>query len=84
MLKLRVTFSGYKIAMLFGVSSPKTICKKEMSKNAVGQAILWAVSGDISKLNTAITFSIILLTTGSPIQPNPKLANVIPNCVTER
>jgi len=65
--------------MLFGANSPKTICKKEISKKAIGQAMLCAVSGSISKLNTAIIFNIILLTTGSPIHPKPKLANVIPN-----
>jgi len=50
----------------------------------MGKAILWANSGEISIPESVITLIIIFATTGSPIQPNPRLARVIPSWVAAR
>jgi hypothetical protein len=72
------------MAIDLGASSPNTICNTVINANAVGSAIWCASSGVIVKPKMEIILKMILVTTDSPIQPKPKEAKVIPNCVAER
>ena len=65
-----------------GTSSPKTMCKAVITLKPSTKAMVCSkCSGNCISSNTGCR---ILATVGSPIQPKPKDAIVIPNWVTER
>jgi hypothetical protein len=71
--------SGFCSAIDFGASSPMTTCKKVMIAKESPAERLWATSSSIWVGNSRISGSNITPRAGSAIQPNPKLAKVIPS-----
>ncbi len=74
------------IARLFGASSPTTMCRKVMIANATATEMVWltplAIAGSGSTRSRS--GSMKWAKAGSPIQPRPSEARVIPNWVAER
>ena len=68
-------------AIHFGVSSPKTISTAVIVVNAIATAMVCAVAAATYGGRNSIGRSIIDASAGSPIQPRPRLAIVIPSCV---
>ena len=67
--------------MDFGVSSPSTMCSEVMIVKAIASAIVCPTSS--GSPNTCVTGRISVAIAGSPTQPRPSEASVMPNCVTE-
>ena len=76
-------------ASVFGASSPRTMCTAVIPANEITTAIECAVmaetygatSGGTNDPMNANAGSIELANAGSPTQPSPRLAIVIPSCV---
>ena len=74
--------TGFAIARLFGATSPITMCRKLISEKPTPNEILCATSsGTFSAWNSGMR---IAATVGSPTQPSPRLAMVIPSCVADK
>ena len=79
-----LTRSGATSAMDLGASSPSTMCRNVMTRNAVATpAVLWATPGCASMPTSASAPSTTVASAGSPIQPNASDASVMPSCVPE-
>jgi hypothetical protein len=70
------------MAMVFGASSPKTTCKKEMIENPTTKAIKCRVPPSIPSGSSR--GSIRAATAGSPKAPRPREEIVIPSWQTAR
>ncbi|MNP74775.1 hypothetical protein D3C76_1717060 [compost metagenome] len=71
------------MAQDFGASSPTTMCRYEMMKNAVKNDTPLTTSGDCTP-TVSSTGSRICANAGSPTQPRPREARVIPNWHADR
>ena len=71
------------IAIDFGISSPMTIGKNDISAKTVVNAINVESFSDVISKNTSNS-SISLEKAGSPTQPKPSEASVIPSWQAER
>ena len=67
--------------MVFGTSSPSTMCSAVMPMNAIATATVCAVAREIMGGSDENAGSMIVATAGSPTQPSPRLAIVMPSCV---
>jgi hypothetical protein len=76
--------SGSCRAMDLGASSPTTTCRKVIIANATPAERL-CETPDCSEPGNRLTIGRSRCdNAGSPIQPNPRLARVMPSCVPER
>ena len=73
--------SARSSAIHFGVSSPKTISTPVMMVNAIATAMECAVAAASRAGRKATDGSMSDARAGSPIQPRPRLAIVMPSCV---
>ena len=71
--------SGYCSAIVFGASSPSTMWSAVMMLNAIAKAMVWEVATEIGVGNECNNGSSIDASAGSPIQPRPRLAIVMPS-----
>jgi len=69
--------SGRRIAIDLGASSPSTMCRYEITVNAITNAMMCDVSGLTSKRENS--GSSRLANAGSPIQPRPSEDSVMPS-----
>ena len=68
-------------AIDLGTSSPRTIWNSVIRKKLMAIAALWASSVAAMPPENANSGSMRCAREGSPIQPNARLARVIPSCV---
>ena len=73
--------SARSSAMVFGASSPSTMCRAVMMANAIATAMLCAVVSAMAAGRNASAGWISEASAGSPIQPRPRLAIVMPSWV---
>ncbi len=73
--------SGYCSAMVLGASSPSTMWSAVMMLKAIANAIVWEVATEIGVGRWRSSGSSIDASAGSPIQPSPRLAIVMPSWV---
>src|SRR6516225_9942768 len=66
-----------------GASSPKTMCSMVIRTKAKANETAWTSAGEVM-LAKAKNGSIIWARNGSPSQPKPKLARVMPSWVADR
>ena len=73
--------SGFCRATVLGASSPKTMCSAVMKANAIATAAECDPACAQGAGTPCSVGSISRAMAGSPIQPRPRLAMVIPSCV---
>ncbi len=73
--------SGRSRAMVFGASSPSTMCSAVMIANEMATAMVCAVVSARPAGSASNPGSMIDASAGSPIQPSPMLAIVMPSWV---
>ena len=78
---LSMIFSTFWMAIVFGVSSPSTMCIPVMMEKASASEIVWPTTS--SRPTACVIGRISVATAGSPTQPRPSEASVMPSCVTE-
>jgi hypothetical protein len=74
-------FSERSSATVFGASSPSTMCSAVTIANAIATAMLWAVVSAIPSGRKESAGWSVSAIAGSPIQPRPMLAIVMPSWV---
>ena len=79
---LSMIFSTFWMAIVFGVNSPSTMCRPVMIEKASASEIVWPMTS--SSPMACVIGRISVATAGSPTQPRPSEASVMPSCVTER
>ena len=77
----RAVISGRSRATVLGASSPSTMCSAVITANAQATAMVCAVVAAIGAGRNASAGSNSDASAGSPIQPRPMLAMVMPSCV---
>ena len=78
---VRTMCSTFWMAIVFGVSSPSTMWPPVMMANASASEIVCPMAS--SRPAIRVTGRISVATNGSPTQPRPREASVMPSCVTE-
>ena len=78
-----LTFSGKSSATALGASSPSTMWSTVMMEKAITTATEWVAKGRMPSGRKAKLPSIRRASAGSPIQPRPSDARVIPSWVAE-
>src|SRR6185503_5011295 len=73
--------SGLSSAIVFGASSPRTMCSAVTMAKAMATAMLCAVASAIVSGRKRSPGAIIAASAGSPIQPRPMLDMVMPSWV---
>ena len=77
----RVMRSTLWMAKVFGVSSPRMMCRAVMMAKPRARAIVCPTGGAMP--SHSVTGRISFDTAGSPIQPKPREARVMPSWVTD-
>ena len=78
-----LTRSGNRMARALGTSSPSTMWSMVMMVNATVTATVWVASGANGSGSQRNKRSVTPARAGSPIQPSPREARVIPSWVAE-
>ena len=76
-----IIFSELAIATDFGVNSPRMICIAVINAKPTASEIVCPIVSSSPKY--VVIGRINFATNGSPTQPNPNEASVIPSCVTD-
>lgn len=79
----RATDSGSRIASDLGASSPTTMCRNEITEKATTKDTPWISSSEVTP-RKANTGSSRLAKAGSPTQPRPSEARVMPSWQADR